>query len=131
MAEKKCIYPESAPIPAGPYSPALQAGNMLFVSGQTPEKPGTDELIEGGIREQTRQVMENIKNIIGAAGCTMEDVVKVNTHLLDINDFSDYNEVYKSYLTEPFPARTTVQSVIPGGALIEVDVIAILPENKK
>lgn len=130
MTEKKCIHPESAPVPAGPYSPAIKAGSMLFVSGQTPEKPGTDQLVEGGIKEQTKQVMENIKNIIGAAGCTMDSVVKVNTHLLDIKNFKDYNEIYRTYFTEPFPARTTVQSVIPGGALIEVDVIALLPDSK-
>jgi 2-iminobutanoate/2-iminopropanoate deaminase len=131
MVEKKCIYPESAPIPAGPYSPALQIGNLLFVSGQTPEKPGTDELVVGGIREQTKQVMENINNIISAAGCSMEHVVKVNTHLLDISDFDDFNDVYRSYFKEPFPARTTVQSVIPGGSLIEVDVIAVILENNQ
>ncbi len=130
MIERKCIYPESAPIPAGAYSPALKVGNLLFVSGQTPEKPGTDELIEGGIKEQARQVMENIKNIIGAAGGTMDHVVKVNAHLLDIKDFKGYNDVYRTYFTEPFPARTTVQSVIPGGALIEVDVIAVLPGSQ-
>ncbi len=129
MIEKKCINPKSAPIPAGPYSPALKVGNYLFVSGQTPEKPGTDELVEGGIKVQTKQVLENIKNIIIASGGTMENVVKVNAHLLDINDFQDYNEVYRNYFTEPFPARTTVQSVIPGGALVEVDVIAVLPQS--
>ncbi len=127
MIKKETIHPESAPIPAGPYSPALKVGSMVFVSGQTPEKPGTDELVEGGIKVQTKQVMENIKNILAAAGCTMENVVKVNAYLLDINDFEGYNDVYKTFFSKPYPARTTVQGVIPGGALVEVDVIAVLP----
>jgi len=129
MIKKNRIYPDNAPIPAGPYTPAIAAGNYVFVSGQTPEKPGTDILIEGDIKDQTRQVMENIKNILTAADCTMDDVVKVSAHLLDINDFDGYNAVYKEYFTEPFPARTTVQSVVPGGSLVEVDVIAILNEK--
>jgi len=129
MIKKETIHPKSAPIPAGPYSPALKVGSMVFVSGQTPEKPGSDELVEGGIREQTVQVMENIRNILAAAGCSMEHVVRVNAHLLDINDFSEYNEIYKTYFNKPYPARTTVQSVIPGGGLVEVDVIAMLPED--
>lgn len=129
MIKKETIHPKSAPIPAGPYSPALKVGSMVFVSGQTPEKPGSDELVEGGIREQTVQVMENIRNILAAAGCSMDHVVSVNAHLLDINDFSEYNEIYKTYFNKPYPARTTVQSVIPGGGLVEVDVIAMLPED--
>lgn len=129
MIKKETIHPKSAPIPAGPYSPALKVGSMVFVSGQTPEKPGSDELVEGGIREQTVQVMENIRNILAAAGCSMDHVVRVNAHLLDINDFSEYNEIYKTYFNKPYPARTTVQSVIPGGGLVEVDVIAMLPED--
>lgn len=128
MAEKKCVYPECAPVPAGAYSPAVVIGNLVFVSGQTPEKPGTDELVEGDIKVQTKQVMENIKNILAAAGCTMDDVVKVSAHLKDINDFAGYNEVYKTYFNKPYPARTTVQSVIPGGSLVEIDVIAVRPE---
>ena len=127
MINKECINPVSAPKPAGPYSPALKAGGFLYVSGQTPEKPGSDELVEGDIKVQTRQVFENIKNIIAAAGCTMDDIVKVNAHLLDINDFAAYNEVYKIYFTEPYPARTTVQSVIPGGAKVEIEVTVMLP----
>lgn len=129
MVKKICIYPENAPVPAGAYSPAILTGNLVFVSGQTPEKPGTDELVEGDINVQAKQVMENIQNILAAAGCTMNDVVKVSAHLLDIQDFNGFNEVYKTYFTNPFPARTTVQSVIPGGSLIEVDVIAIRPEK--
>lgn len=128
MTEKICVYPDNAPVPAGAYSPGIVTGNLVFVSGQTPEIPGTDILVEGDITVQTKQVMENIKNILAAAGCTMDDVVKVGAHLLDINSFGGYNEVYKTYFTKPFPARTTVQSVIPGGSLVEIDVIAVRPK---
>lgn len=130
MTEKICVYPKNAPVPAGAYSPAIVSGNLVFVSGQTPEKPGTDELVEGDIRVQTRQVMENIKNILAAAGCSMDHVVKVSAHLLDIGDFAGYNDVYRTYFNKPFPARTTVQSVIPGGSLVEIDVIAVHPEKQ-
>lgn len=126
MINKECIHPKEAPKPAGPYSPALKIGNLVFVSGQTPEKPGTDKLVEGYIAIQTRQVFENIKNILAAAGCSMDNIVKVNTYLLNINDFDQYNEVYQEYFSRPYPARTTVQCIIPGGALLEVDVTAIL-----
>jgi 2-iminobutanoate/2-iminopropanoate deaminase len=129
MVKKECIFPANAPIPAGPYSPALKVGNLLFISGQTPEKPGTDELVEGDIKIQTRQVMENIKNIIAAADCSMNQVVKITTHLKDIRDFDGYNDVYRTYFSEPYPARTTVQSVIPGGSLVEIEAVVIVEEN--
>lgn len=121
------VHPANTPLPAGPYNHAIIAGGFVFVSGQTPEKPGTDELVEGGIEIQTRQVMEHLKTILTAAGCSMADVVKVNAHLADMNDFPGYNKAYKDYFSEPYPARITVQSGIPGGALLEVDVIALRP----
>lgn len=124
MIKKECIHPDKAPKPAGPYSPAIKTEKLIFVSGQTPEKPGSDELIEGDIAAQTRQVFENIKNILAAAGCSMDNIVKVNAFLLNINDFDQYNRVYREYFSRPYPARTTVQCVIPGGSLIEVDVTA-------
>ncbi|WP_338833110.1 2-iminobutanoate/2-iminopropanoate deaminase [Moorella humiferrea] len=124
------VHPANTPLPAGPYTHAIIAGDYVFVSGQTPEKPGTDELVEGGIKEQTRQVLEHIKTILAAAGCTMDDVVKVNAYLADINDFSGYNEVYKEYFSKPYPARLTVQCANPSNALVEIDVIAYRPANK-
>ncbi|CEP67479.1 Endoribonuclease L-PSP/chorismate mutase-like [Moorella glycerini] len=124
------VHPVNTPLPAGPYTHAIIAGDYIFVSGQTPEKPGTDELVEGGIKEQTRQVLEHIKTILATAGCTMDDVVKVNAYLADINDFSGYNEVYKEYFSRPYPARLTVQSANPSNALVEIDVIAYRPANK-
>ncbi len=126
MINKECIHPDKAPKPAGPYSPAIKAGNLIFVSGQTPEKPGSDELVEGNIAAQTRQVFENIKNILAAAGLSMDNIVKVNAYLLNINDFDQYNRVYREYFSRPYPARTTVQCVIPGGSLLEVDITAVV-----
>ncbi len=124
MNKKIPIHPDNAPLPAGPYTHALIAGDFVFVSGQTPEKPGTDEIVAGGIKEHTRQVMENIKTILSAANCTMDDIVKVDTHLSDMNSFSGFNEVYGEYFSKPYPTRITVQSVLPPGALVEIAVVA-------
>lgn len=128
--KKQPVHPASAPVPAGAYTPGLVAGGFVFVSGQTAEKPGSAELVEGGVREQTRQVMENIGGILETAGCSMNDVVKVTAHLADVRDFDGYNEVYREFFSTPYPVRTTVQSVIPGGSLVEIDVVALHPERK-
>ncbi|HWI61810.1 MAG TPA: RidA family protein [Symbiobacteriaceae bacterium] len=129
MSAKIPVHPAGAPIPAGPYSPAVIAGDFVFVSGQGPLLPGTREIREGGIREQTAQVLENIRTILAAAGCTMADVVKVQAHLADMKDFAAYNEVYREYFPEPFPARTTVQSGLPGPFSVEIDVTAFRPKQ--
>lgn len=124
MSRKIPVHPAGAPTPAGPYTPAIIAGDFVFVSGQGPLKPGTREIVQGDVRVQTRQVLENIKSILEAAGCTMADVVKVTAHLADMKDFQAYNEVYGEYFPQPFPARTTVQSVLPGPFSVEIDVTA-------
>ncbi len=128
MSEKECVYPENAPNPAGPYSPGIKIGNLFFISGQTPEKPASAELVEGDIKAQTRQVMENMKNIIEAAGGRVDDIVKVNAFLKDMSDFKAFNEVYKSYFNEPYPARSCVEAVNPVGALVEVEFTAVLKD---
>lgn len=122
---KIAVHPPGAPLPAGPYSPAIVANGFVYLSGQSPKVPGTSGVVQGDIRVQTRTVLENIRSILGAVGCTMADVVKVNTHLADMRDFAAYNEEYKEHFPEPYPARTTVQSVLPGDFSIEIDVIAI------
>ncbi len=127
---KKAVHPECSPIPAGPYTPALIAGGFVFVSGQTPERPGTDQMVEGDIKVQTKQVMENIQNILAAAGCTMDDVVKVHGCLVNMGDFAGYNEVYQQFFCKPYPARTTVECGVAGDCLVEVDVVALLPAAK-
>lgn len=130
MAEKIPVHPEGAPLPIGPYTPAIIAGDLVFVSGQSPMAPGTRTVVEGDIRVQTRQVLENIRSILAAAGCTMADVVKVSAHLADMGDFAGYNEIYAQYFPEPYPARTTVQSGLPGPFLVEIEVVALRPTGK-
>lgn len=131
MSSKIPVHPAGAPIPAGPYTPAIIAGDFVFVSGQGPLKPGTREIVQGDVQVQTRQVLENITSILAAAGCTMADVVKVAAHLADMKDFAAYNEVYGEYFPKPYPARTTVQSVLPGPFSVEIDVIAMRPGQAK
>ncbi len=128
MSEKECIYPENAPKPAGPYSPGLKVGNLFFISGQTPEKPASAELVEGDIKSQTRQVMENMKTIIEAAGGSVDDIVKVTAFLKNMKDFQGFNEVYRSYFNQPYPARSCVQCENPVGALVEVEFFAVLKD---
>lgn len=129
MSKKIPLHPADAPTPAGPYTPGISAGGFVFVSGQSPMKPGSREVVEGDIRVQTRQVLQNIESILKAGGCTLADVVKVTAHLADIADFEGYNDVYRETFPEPFPARTTVQSVLPGDFSVEIDVIALQPTS--
>ncbi|HYF94148.1 MAG TPA: Rid family detoxifying hydrolase [Symbiobacteriaceae bacterium] len=127
MARKTPVYPEGGPKPGGPYTPAIIAGGFVFVSGQVPKKPGTSELVKGDIAAQTRQVLENVKLTLEAAGSSLADVVKVTAHLADMANFAVFNEVYAGYFPEPRPVRTTVQSVMAPGVGVEVDVIALHP----
>lgn len=125
-AVKEVIYTEAAPKPIGPYSQAVKTGNMLFVSGQIPIDPKTGEVVKGGIKEQTRQVLENIKAVLEAAGYTLNDVTMAFVFLADMNMFPEYNEVYAQYFKEKPPARVTVQAArLPRDALIEIAVIAV------
>lgn len=122
---KEVVYTENAPKPIGPYSQAVKVGKMLFVSGQIPIDPKTGEVVKGDIKEQTRQVMENIKAVLEAAGYTLDDVVMSFVYLADLNHFPAYNEVYSQYFKEKPPARVTIQAArLPKDVLIEVAVIA-------
>jgi len=123
---KEVIYTEAAPKPIGPYSQAVKVGNMLFVSGQIPIDPKTGEVVKGGIKEQTRQVLENIKTVLEAASYTLNDVAMAFVFLADMNMFPEYNEVYAQYFKEKPPARVTVQAArLPRDVLIEIAVIAV------
>jgi 2-iminobutanoate/2-iminopropanoate deaminase len=125
-AMKEVIYTEAAPKPIGPYSQAVRVGDMLFVSGQIPIDPKTGEVVKGGIKEQTRQVLENIKTVLEAAGYTLNDVTMAFVFLADMNMFPEYNEVYAQYFKEKPPARVTVQAArLPRDVLIEIAVIAV------
>jgi 2-iminobutanoate/2-iminopropanoate deaminase len=121
---KEVFKTNRAPAPIGPYSQAVKAGSLLFISGQGPIDPKTGKKVAGDIKEQTRQVLENIKGILEAAGLTLENVVKVNVYLKNMNDFPKMNEVYKEYFKENPPARTTVQATPPADIDVEIDAIA-------
>ena len=109
----------------GPYSHAVDAGELVYLSGQTPIDPSTGELAKGGIGEQTRQCFANLFAVLEAAGLNSDDVVKVNVYLTDMNNFADMNEVYQTQFSEPFPARTTVAVLaLPLGAEVEIEMIA-------
>jgi 2-iminobutanoate/2-iminopropanoate deaminase len=120
---KKIITTDSAPAPIGPYSQAVEAGNFVFVSGQIPIHPATGDLVTGDIKAETRQVMENIKAILAAAGLTFASVIKTSIFLKDMQDFALVNEVYGSYFTSDFPARETVQVAgLPKNVNVEITV---------
>ncbi|HDO20165.1 MAG: RidA family protein [archaeon GB-1867-097] len=122
--DKKIILTDKAPKPVGPYSQAVKVGEFLFVSGQIPIDPETGKIVEGGIREQTRRVMENLKAILEGAGYTFNNVVKVFVFLKDLKTFPEFNEEYSKYFGNEAPARVTVEAGIPKNALLEVSIIA-------
>jgi len=127
---KEVIFTEQAPKAIGPYSQAIKSGNLLFISGQVPVNPITGELT-GDIKVQTRQVLENLKSILAAAGASTADVVKTTVFLKNLDDFVAMNEVYREYFPIDAPARSTIEVVrIPRGALIEIEAIAVIVGKK-
>lgn len=121
----KAISTKNAPAAIGPYSQAIETGGMVFASGQLPIDPNTGAFPEGGIKEQTRQSILNAKAILEEAGCSLSNVVKTTVLLSDIADFAAMNEVYASFFSEPFPARSAFAvRDLPKGALIEIEMIA-------
>lgn len=124
---RQAVSTEHAPKAIGPYSQAVRAGNMLFVSGQIPIDPATGALIQGDIASQTRRVFDNLTAILKAAGGSLDHVVRTTVFLADMGDFAAMNDVYAGYFSNPAPARSTVQAArLPKDARIEIDVIAIL-----
>jgi 2-iminobutanoate/2-iminopropanoate deaminase len=120
------IQPDHLAQPAAPYSPVIESGDLVFTAGQVAHRAdGT--LIAGGIEEQTRQAIENVRTCLEAAGCGLADVLKVSAFLADLGDFAAFNAVYREYFAEPYPVRTTVGVNLPGGILVEVDAIARRP----
>lgn len=126
------IIPAGAPAPRGPYSPAVRAGDFVFVSGQGPIDPATNTLRDGDIREQTRLALENIRRILQACGASLADVVQCTVFLADAADFAAMNEVYAEFFGPDKPARTTVEAkfVLPG-MKIEIDCIAYVPSTRQ
>jgi 2-iminobutanoate/2-iminopropanoate deaminase len=124
---KELITAAGAPKAIGPYSPAVKVGNMLFLSGSIPLDPASGQLVEGGIKEQTIRVLENIKGLLAAAGTDFNHVVRTTVFMVDLGEFAAMNEVYSSYFAAPYPARSTVQVVkLPREVRVEIDVIAVL-----
>ena len=124
---KNAVSTDTAPKAIGPYSQAIRAGELLFVSGQIPLDPATGALIEGSIAEQTHRVFRNLGEILKAAGASFDHVVRTTVYLADMGDFAAMNEVYATYFSSPAPARSTVQAAaLPKNARVEIDVIAVL-----
>jgi len=124
---RKVIHTEKAPKAVGPYSQAITAGNLLFTAGQVAIDPRTGKLVEGGIKEQTRQVMENLKAILTEAQTGFSEVVKTTVFLQDIKTFADFNQVYGEYFPSQPPARSTFQvGALPLGALVEIEMVVLL-----
>lgn len=122
---RQAISSPKAPKAIGPYSPAVRAGQLLFLSGQVPLDPATGVMIEGDVTAQTRRVMDNLGALLEAAGATFANVVRTTIYLADMNDFGKVNEAYGSYFSEPYPARATVQVArMPKDARVEIDLIA-------
>lgn len=124
---KKIINTKHAPKPIGPYNQAVLANNMLFVSGQIPMDPVSGELIKGGVKDQTRQVMENIKAILHAAELDFSDVVKCSIFISDMKNFPEINEAYGKYFGQDAPARETVQvAALPMNVDVEISCVAVV-----
>jgi len=124
---RQAVSSEAAPQAIGPYSQAIRAGSLLFVSGQIPIDPATGALVDGDIATQTHRVFANLRAILQAAGVSFDQVVRTTVYLADMNDFATVNEVYGTYFTQPAPARATVQAArLPKDARVEIDVIASL-----
>lgn len=121
----KSIQTDKAPAAIGPYSQAIEVGNLVFCSGQIPIDPATGEFVEGGIEAQAHQSLTNVRNLLEAAGTSINKVVKTTVFLADMADFATVNGIYAQYFSEPYPARSAVAvKTLPKGALIEVEVIA-------
>lgn len=122
---KKAVFPAGKEGTSGPYSPGLVVGDLVFVSGQGPIGKRPTDIVGTTIAEQTEATLRNVAEVLAAAGCSAADCVRATVHLSDMNDFDAMNAVYREFFREPYPTRTTVQSVLWGGILVEIDVIAL------
>jgi 2-iminobutanoate/2-iminopropanoate deaminase len=125
---RQAVTAAGAPAAIGPYSPAIRAGQLLFISGQIPLRPETGELVGGDIAAQTEQVMRNLASLLAAAGAGFEHVVRTTVFMVDLGEFAAMNDVYARFVVAPAPARATVQvSRLPRDVRVEIDAIAVLP----
>ncbi|MCK4664593.1 MAG: RidA family protein [Bacteroidales bacterium] len=125
--EKEIISSNRIPTAIGPYSPAVKAENMLFVSGQLPIDPKTGDIVKGDIQLQTKQVLENLTALLELYSINLKEIVKTTVFLKDMNDFTKFNQIYAEYFKEKFPARSCIGiTELPKNALIEIEAIAIM-----
>ncbi|MDK2810747.1 MAG: 2-iminobutanoate/2-iminopropanoate deaminase [Petroclostridium sp.] len=124
---KQVVSTDKAPAAIGPYSQAIKVGNMVFTSGQIPISPATGEVIQGDIKVQARQVLDNLQEVLKAAGTSMGNVVKTTVFLKDMNDFTAVNEVYAQYFTGSYPARSCIQvAKLPRDVGVEIEAVALI-----
>lgn len=129
MAERTVIATAGAPAAIGPYSQAIRAGGLIFVSGQIPLDPATGQVVSGGASAQAVRVLDSLRAVLEAAGSSLERVVKTTVYLTDLGAFAEVNEVYARYFSEAPPARATVQvAALPRGVLIEIEAVALASE---
>ncbi|RJP49836.1 MAG: RidA family protein [Anaerolineaceae bacterium] len=125
--KKKVIQTDKAPKAIGPYSQAIRTDSMIYTAGQIGLDPATGDLVAGGVEEQTRQAINNLRNVLEAAGSSLDHVVKTIVFLTDMNDFSKMNSIYAEYFGEHPPARSTVAVAgLPKGGLVEIEAIALI-----
>lgn len=124
---KRIVHTDKAPKAVGPYSQAVRAGNLVFTAGQIPIDPATGKLVQGGIKEQARQVLENLKAVLEAAGTDFSKVVKATVFLDDLKNFAAFNELYGEYFGKEQPARSAFQVAgLPLGAMVEIEMVALV-----
>ncbi|MBN1755523.1 RidA family protein [bacterium] len=128
----KIVYTPNAPEPVGPYSQAIRAGSLLFLSGQIPINPMNGEIVEGDIAAQTEMVIKNLASVLKAAGATLADIAKTTVYMTNLGQFSQMNEVYNRYFKDHPPARATIEvSSLPKGVQVEIEAIAYIEENRE
>ncbi|GAB4582124.1 MAG: RidA family protein [Anaerolineales bacterium] len=129
MSPKQIISSPKIPQVKAPYSVGVKTGNLVFTAGQIGLHPDTMQLVPGGIEAETRQVLENLKNVLEAGGSSLDNVVKTTVYLRDLADFAQMNSIYAQYFTANFPARTTIQAgALPLGAAVEIEAIGVVIE---
>jgi 2-iminobutanoate/2-iminopropanoate deaminase len=122
---KEIVSTDKAPAAIGPYSQAVKVGDMIYTSGAIPAVPATGQIVEGGIAEQTEQVLKNLTEVLKAAGANLQNVIKTTVFIKNMNEFAAMNEVYSRFFTEKFPARSTVEVArLPKDVLVEIECIA-------
>lgn len=127
MSKRRIFHSDNAPKAIGPYSQAVQVGNTVYLSGQTPIDPRTGELVVGDISVQARQVFENLKAVLAAAQLSFDQVARVGIYLTDLGNFAAVNEVMKQYFSEPYPARSTIGvAALPKASQVEIDLVAVI-----